>query len=362
MRVLQIINSFAMNRGGAERLARALHGRLRADGSCATLISLEACPTDDLECAMSLGFKSAYDPRLLWSLARTIRRLEQPVDIVHAHLFPASAHVAMLSALGLVNAPCVFTEHNTSNGRRSRQFGRLIDRAVYLRFDLIAAISEGVREALGKEYPWLLDRCHVVPNGVALRYHAATMRPSRRNVTVVSAGRMVAQKNYTAALKAIAQLDDLPVRYVILGEGPERGAIEKLAGRLGISDRVDMPGHVSDIHPYLAAADIFLMPSLWEGFGLAAVEAMNASLPMVVSDVPGLREVAGADGECACLVAPDDLLGLSNAIRHLACSPSERWRMGAAGFERSRQFGIERMIQAYSSCYEGLLARERTYA
>jgi glycosyltransferase involved in cell wall biosynthesis len=234
-----------------------------------------------------------------------------------------------------------------------------MDQAIYHRFDLICAISEGVREALVSSYPKVAGRCHVVLNGSDLRFSKPTLRQARPTLTVVSAGRLVPQKNYLAAIRAFALVEDHRWRYIILGEGTERPRLEALIKELNLAGRVELRGYVSDVGPILQEADLFLIPSSWEGFGLAAVEAMNAALPLVVSNVPGLREVVGTDEACALLVQPDDPQSIANALKSLAAS-SERCRaMGAEGFRRAGRFSIQTMADNYLSCYRSLLEEQQ---
>ena len=100
MRIHQIINYFGCDRGGAERLARQLHIDLRAAGVDASLLALEDCSTDGLEAVSSLGLCSPYDPRCTTRLAAYLGRVCKGGDMVQVHLFPASAHVALLRRAG----------------------------------------------------------------------------------------------------------------------------------------------------------------------------------------------------------------------------------------------------------------------
>ena len=139
----------------------------------------------------------------------------------------------------------------------------------------------------------------MISNGCELFFDAPPERAHDPvTPTILSIGRLTGAKNHEAALQALAGLTDRDFRYVLLGDGEERERLIALAAELGLSDRVTFAGHRSDIRPYLLDADMFLLPSLWEGFGLAAVEAMNAGLPVIASDVPGLSEVVGPQGEC----------------------------------------------------------------
>lgn len=351
-RVFQIINSIDMKRGGAERMARSLHGQLQSEGIEAHLVSLEGFGEGGVpEGAVSLGVSSPYDPRAFGRLAAYARRHIRPSDVVHAHLFPASLYLSLLVRAGVVGAPVLFTEHSTSNNRRSSLFGRAVDRQVYGAFRQIIAISQGVSAELKAARPWVKG-VTVIPNGCRLFFDRPIRRaPKDAPLTLLSAGRLAPAKNYGAALEALAQLMPCNLRYVIAGDGPELEALRSTAARLGLSEAVEFAGYVPDIRALLQEADIFLIPSLWEGFGLAAVEGMNAALPVIASDVAGLREVVGPDGQAALLVDPAQPASIAAAIRRLAASPELRSRLGQNGFERSQTFRIEDYVSAHLNLY-----------
>lgn len=358
-RVHQIINSGDLDRGGAERIARMLHEDLRRRGVDARLVSIErSAEPDPPQGLRSLGLPGPYDPRAIPRIAAYLRGCARAGDIVHAHLFPASAHVAALRRLGMLRGPCLFTEHSTSNRRRAHPLGCFFDRFVYRAFDRVAAISGGVEAALLDAQPQLRGRTGVVLNGADMRFDRPPDRPARTGpATVLSIGRLTRPKNYPTALAALALLPAEAVRYVVLGEGGDRARLEELAGALGLAGRVSFVGHRSEIAPDLRDADIFLIPSLWEGFGLAAVEAMNAGLPLVAADVPGLREVVGRHGECAILVDPEDEAGMAAALASLIADPERRREMGRRGFEMAGRFDRARMTDAYLSLYSRTLRR-----
>lgn len=358
LRVHQIINSCDLKLGGAERIARALHENLRAAGVESHLVSLQAFAEGDApEGAVSLGLKSPYDPRALTRLAAYANQIG-PGDIVHAHLFPASAHVAALARAGRLSAPLVFTEHSTSNRRRSHPLGGLVDRQIYAAFDRIVAISQGVQSELLRSQPWINGNTTVIHNGCRLLFDAPTARERQQEpFQLLSVGRLTPAKNYGVALEAIASLAPREIRYVIAGDGPELQPLQEKAASLGIARRVEFAGYVPDIRELLRAADIFLIPSAWEGFGLAAVEAMNASLPVIASDVPGLREVVGADAKAAILVDPGKPEAIAEAIRRLLDEPDTRRALGRSGYERARAFDMEAFLHGHLRLYKGLKGR-----
>ncbi len=357
LRVHQIINSVDLSRGGAERVARQIHAGLRKSGFDAKLVALEDCDMGDLEGACSLGLSSPYDPRALLRLKAYARGIAAN-DIVHVHLFPSSAHVAALARTGHLPGRLVFTEHSTSNRRRGHVLGGLIDEKVYRSYEKIIAISDGVKAELLRTHPWLVNRTTVIENGCPLFFDHL---PDRTGLDgpfhIVSVGRLTPAKNYDTAVHALAQLPAGVVRYSIAGEGAERATLERLTSELGLKDRVNLLGYVENVSELLKTADAFLIPSNWEGFGLAAVEAMNAGLPVIAADVPGLREVVGRDGHAARLVDPSDVAGIASAVRFLAENPDERRRMGAAGFEMAKKYDMVRFLEAHKSFYEKLGVR-----
>ncbi len=354
MRVVQIINAFGHTSGGAERLAQDLHVDLMAAGIDAHLIGLMHCDTSGLRNATSLGLSSPYKPSAIVALRKYLASLAPKPDIVHAHLFPTSACVSGLKRIGVIPCPVVFTEHNTSNRRREKAIFKPLDGAIYSAFEMIYCISAGTKTALVKAYPQLANKTEVIENGATLRFEHFSPRRLSSQVKIVSVGRLSKQKNYAASLRAFSMLD-ADVEYTILGEGDDRADLEELAGSLGISDKVSFAGHKPDIMPFLQDADIFLIPSLWEGFGLAAVEGMNAGLPLVASDVPGLREVVGTAGGCGLLVAPSEPEAIAVALEALISDPQKRHEMGKAAFERAKLFDRQTMAATYISAYRSMV-------
>lgn len=359
LRVHQVINGIDLADGGAQRVVRDLHDGLLSRGIDSRLVSLQTCKSDDVpEKTTSFGLKSSYDPRALISLRRYASQVA-PEDIVHTHLFPASAHVSFLSGCGYFKGGRILTEHSTSNRRRNSMLGRMIDDRVYSRFDKVIAISKGVESELLEARPVVSGSTLVVENGSDMRFDTTTQRQTREApIRILSIGRLSGVKNYHTALKALARLDRDRFTYVVLGEGPDRQALEDAVQDLGLGSNVTFKGFVGDIQPELEKADIFLIPSKWEGFGLAAVEAMNASLPVVASDVPGLRDVVSAD--CGQLVDPSNEVAIADALLWLANDPEQRIAMGRKGFTRSHNYGKDRFVDNHISLYTDLIKEARS--
>lgn len=353
MRVVQVINHFGLDRGGAERLARMLHEDLQTAGVDARIIALEACDPGTLASARSLGFASARDPRIPARLSRALRDQIDADTVVHAHLFPSTLYVSALRQTGRLRTPIAMTEHSTWNRRRGSTFGRMLDRTIYRGFDRIAAISDDTRDALLGDHPAVAGRVSTIRNGALLRFAAPPLRDTRpEEPCILTVARLVPVKNIETALGALARLRDRPWRYVIAGDGPLRADLEARAAALGIADRVRFLGVVEDITTVLKGADLFLLPSLWEGFGLAAVEAMNAGVPVIASDVAGLRELVGPAGNP--VIDPMDEAGLSDAIVGLLDNPEQRAAIGARGFARAADFDKSGMVDAYRALWQDM--------
>lgn len=185
------------------------------------------------------------------------------------------------------------------------------------------------------------------------RFALPPARPVLLNV-----GRLTPQKNQDVLIRALACLPQ--AHLVLAGAGASRGAFGALAATLGVDDRLHMLGALpaEDIADLYAAADLFVFPSTWETFGLAAVEAGMSGLPMAVADLPVLREILRADGvEPVTFVAPRDVEGWIAAIDRALAKPA-----GVAGFARSLQckYSRQRTIESYLSLFEAHRRQLRT--
>jgi N-acetyl-alpha-D-glucosaminyl L-malate synthase BshA len=146
-----------------------------------------------------------------------------------------------------------------------------------------------------------------------------------------------------------------PVKLLLVGDGPELETIERMAAERGVSDDVLFLGDQAFIAGILTAADVFLLPSEHESFGLAALEAMSCGVPVVASNIGGLHEVV-RDGETGFLFDPHDVRGMSETVAALLRDEGRRRAVGLKARERvEREFGRERIVGQYVSLYEELL-------
>lgn len=254
-----------------------------------------------------------------------------------------------------MSGPLIFTEHNTSNRRRLKRWLQPMERRIYNQYDRLVAISGATHESLAH---WLADtdlnaRIETIENGSRLLPPHRRVSKKGRAVRIVSVGSLSPQKGFDLALRAIAKLGDRVEQYTILGEGPERRRLELMVKQLGLQQTVRLPGYCDDIVSYLHEADLGVIPSRWEGFGLVVVEALSTGLPVVVSDVPGLSGVvSGCDA--AVLVAPENAVELERGLRYGIDHLVGRIEIEGAARSWAEKFTIEVMVARYAEMYKNL--------
>lgn len=213
--------------------------------------------------------------------------------------------------------------------------------------------------AVGRKSAREIERLSNLPAGsVRTIYNGVEDRGARpprgeRSIPVVGAvGRLDHVKGHDVLLEAIALLPG--VELLLVGDGPERAALEDRARRLGLSDRLTITGWVTDPSAQLSAMDVVALPSRLESFPLAVCEAMLAERAVVASDVGSVSE-AVVDGETGTLVPSEDPQALARAIRTLLDDPVLRRRLAAGGRRRALElFTSEAMAASFTSLYEEL--------
>ncbi len=173
-------------------------------------------------------------------------------------------------------------------------------------------------------------------------------------IVLLSVGSLRVQKRFRIVLQAMTRLRDMPqLHYVICGEGSDRIFLEKLTKKLHLTERVHLLGYRTDIPDILGAADIFCMPSKREGCGTAALEAMSAGLPLIVTKVHGTKAYAN-DDSAVCLKG-DLVTSCANAIRCLAENKLMRKQMGAYNRAAASGFSDEKRMMLMRGCYQQIL-------
>lgn len=219
--------------------------------------------------------------------------------------------------------------------------------------DVVIAVSRAVARQVERQNPV------VVYSGVdAGEGCYAVDSKARDSVVVGAACRLVDIKGLADLIEAMALLspDFSNLRLEIAGEGPERENLEEQARRLGLMQRIRFLGWQREMGPVFRSWDIFAMPSLTEGFPMAALEAMAQGLPVVATSVGGLPELV-EEGATGYLVPPSDAEALARGLRTLIVDTKRRQEMGMAGCRRAHeQFSVDRMVAQVAAIYRSLLA------
>lgn len=353
MKVLHVINSLIL--AGVEVLLAEMLPRFRSRGVEVSVVVLKPLdsPLEHRLRAAAIPFlpnphKRIYSPEHIFFLAALMNQY----DVVQSYLFPAQLWVPLAATLSRSRVPLITTEQSTQNRRRTWWY-RPMDRWMYGRYQAIACNSQATADSLVRWVPRTAPRVSLVPNGVPLERFQQAQPLSRGEVVpddgaplIIFTARLEEAKDHATLLRALAKVP--LAKLLLVGDGQLRPELEALAASLGIAQRVHFLGRRPDVPQLLKMADIYVHSSHWEGFGIAAVEAMAAGLPVIASDVPGLAEVVGKAG---LLFPAGDVEALAGHIASLLGSPARRRELGAAGQARAQEFSIDRSVEAYLEIY-----------
>jgi len=337
---------------------------IRVCSISAPTTSYEEFPTTALNC------DSVVDVRTLVRL-RGVMRAWAP-DVVHTNLLRPDWYGRV--AAWSMNVPAICTTvHNeddrayeSESGSAVRVAAEAINRMTARAAHAIVAISEGVREYVVERQKLPREKVVVIPNGVDIERFRPGPRSSHvrdlcgfgpETIVVGALGRLAEQKGLRSLIEAaaIARRTRPELRFVVAGSGRQEAELRHLIAELGQTDAFHLIGQCDDVPAFLAGIDIFVMPSLWEGLGLALLEAMASGVACIATDIGGPRE-AIADRRNGLIVPPGNPARLAAAIEELAASEPLRAVYGAAARETAvSRFSSGVMAEQYMSLYDRLL-------
>lgn len=378
MRIAQVSSWFSPHFGGVETHVRSLSQELARRGHEVTVVTSRHDPSLPQEEAMD-GFRVVrVRPRFIFMRTPITPRMraslrDAAADIVHAHSPPplASRYAGVVaSERGIpyvvtyhcdVDLPSAFGSVVESVYRRSLGASTLRNAArVIVTTRTYAATSRAV---------WRYNPT-VIPNAVDHRRFRPDVDGSRIRSTlsippdvplVLLVGRIVPHKGIEHFVEAARYVPE--ARFLIAGEGSLLEPMKRLAVSMGVSDRVRFVGRVSEarLPEIYAACDVFVLPSVsrLEAFGIVALEAMATGKPVIVADIPGVREMI-VDGQDGLLADPVNSMDLAEKIRRLLGDPEARRAMGLRSREKVlASFGIERVTDQIEAVYRSVLERSR---
>lgn len=246
--------------------------------------------------------------------------------------------------------------NNTFSSRFMRSVVKGMSRRAHVAADCSLAISNGLAASM-------IKHLRLPPAGVRVIYNPCNLQrieqqshrandAARYGRYIIAVGRLEKQKGFEILLNAFAR-DIAPtgVQIVILGEGTHRPALEKLAIELQISNQVHLPRFVENPWSYIARAELFVLPSLWEGFGHVVIEAMACRVPVIVTDCDfGPSEIVQHE-ETGLVVPSGNAAALSRAMLSLLNDPDRAARLAANGFRRARDFERTKILKAYEELF-----------
>ena len=281
---------------------------------------------------------------------------KEPFDIIHQRGSSLRNQIARSIIRRVSNARILLHPTGRVNEARSPKLIRLRTAGA----DVVVVSSRAVAECVGGPPP------RIVPPGVPILEELPGLVPaagSSSGTVLGSAARLVPIKGIVYLVRALALLrKEIPgIRLEIAGLGQEGPKLQNEVRSLGLEDSVAFIGWKDNLTPVMSGWDVFVLPSLDEGFGMAALEAMAGGLPVVASAVGGVPELV-EDGRTGLLVPAGNPEALARALRRLLLSADLRRSMGEAGRARARaHFSEERMVLEFSRIYEELLALPRQH-
>jgi len=294
----------------------------------------------------------------------TAQLCEAAPDVVHTHLIHADLYG--IPAARRAGVPFVVSSRHNDDKFRYKRPLRLLNRWLWSQTDAGIAISEAIRQFSLTIEGAPAERTHTIHYGLnpatiaappnAREQLARELHLPEDTLIVGSICRLIEQKGLIYGLRGFAQIaDQFPnAHYVLAGEGDLRATLEVETRTLRLSDRVHFLGWRSDAQTIFAALDIFLAPSLWEGFGLVFLEAMALSVPIISTDVSAIPEVV-IDGETGWLVPPRDADAIAAALSDALANPATRKARGTAGRKRlETHFTVDAMVERTIAVYNSL--------
>jgi glycosyltransferase involved in cell wall biosynthesis len=251
----------------------------------------------------------------------------------------------------------IHTEDGFGPDEHDRQLPRrVLTRRIVLRRSTVVLPSRTLWRIATEVWRLAPARLRYIPNGIDLARFAPAAEPAREVPVIGCVAALRAEKNLPRLLRAFRLVaDKMPARLVIVGDGPERGALEALAGTLGLGARVTFTGHVAEPQRLYADFDIFALSSNTEQMPMTVLEAMAAALPVAATDVGDIKDMLAAGNRD--FITPLDDAALADALVALLRQPALRRAVGAANRARAESdYDQETMFRAWRALFDGAAA------
>ena len=301
---------------------------------------------------------SPGSPLAAWRGVCAVRRqlLDDDIDLVHAHSSVAGA-IARLAAAG-ARIPAVFTAHGwafTEGARPMRRAAAVVAESLLGHITRTVIVVSQYDYRLARRYHVVAERrMRVIPNAIAETAAVrAAAEPSK--CAIVMTARFAPPKNHALLIEALAGVQG-EWTCDLIGSGPSMDDARGAVDRRGLRGRIRFVGEQTDVADRLAAADVFVLASDYEGMPISIIEAMRAGLAVVASRVGGIPELV-VDGVSGWLFDHQNVLQLRSALQEAVSNPAGRRRRGDAGRARYKElFTVDRMVERTRAVWIGALS------
>ena len=355
MKILQVIPYFCF--GGAETMCENLTYALTKLGHDVTVVSLYDEQTPIARRMETAGVKIRYlDKKLGLDISMVpklmkIMRQEKP-DVVHTHLDVIKYAVAAAKLCGIRR--CIHTVHNVAHEEAEGRVQKIINTIYFkLGWSVPVALSPEVCNTIVSFYDLKQEKVPMIYNGVDLgkccpKETYALAEPAN----LLHIGRFNNQKNHKGLLEAFAQVaaayPDCCLN--LIGDGELLEETEQHANALGLREKINFLGNQTNVYPFLHKADLFLLPSRFEGMPMTIIEAMGTGLPIVASKVGGVPDML-EDGKSGMLVSCEPE-SVAQAVLQLLNQQDLRETLGNNALRDSNIFGADHMARCYCDLYQ----------
>jgi len=292
---------------------------------------------------------------ILYRIIKLINNINP--DIIYSNIWDTNIVNLLANRLSSVQCKSLICIENNYDKNKAR----ILRKWLYPQSDLIIACSNGIAEQLKTIVKIPPGKLKMIYNSVDIKMVREKMQESVEDDlfvngqdTIVTAGRLCEQKGYFHLLQAIRILNDqVPVQLLVLGDGPDKRKLEQYIEKLKLKNRVRLLGFQNNPFKYMAKADVFVLSSLWEGFGCVLPEAQVCGTPIVSTDTDfGPKEILD-NGEAGWLVPVSDKEKLAASLKKALNEKKLSKQFVKNGYEMvEKNFAVEKMIQQYEIVFQ----------
>lgn len=352
MKVLTLLNGLGM--GGAEHMVYELvknldHKKVESPVFCYG--SKAGTPLEvEMSLVTDLAFGDLKGHITPWHMVKALKKISgYDPDIIHAHMGGVTFGIPWCL---LHKKPIVITVHTRPDVAFSKKNQKLIRKALQCGICYIVAVSEENYKYVKDYYKITEKQCGFVNNGIDIgRFY----RKEHENFTYINVARQDENKNQSSIIRCFARIHetDPNTRLYLVGDGPLHGDLQRLVKYLNLEEAVVLPGLTDKPEDYYAVSDVYIQSSHREAMPLSVLEAMAAGLPIISTDVGGLRDVVKTNGR---LVQDRDEEALEDAMRWIKDMESDcRQLLAAESRTIATEYSSEKMATKYAEIYEGVL-------